>query len=642
SQPTYDASPESDHCVRLRLDGLEAGTTYYYRFTAADARSHTGRFRTAAAPDADVPVRFAVLSCQDYVGRYYNPLLRLLDDEHDDLDFVLHLGDYVYETTGDPGFMMAGGERAVRFEDEAGAISLGDGTFFAARSVSNYRDLYKTFRTDELLQRLHERFAFVVTWDDHEFSDDSHGATATYSDGLLDETDVERKQNAEQAYFEYMPVARMGEATGALTASGLFPDNRLYRDFRFGQNLSLAVTDYRSFRADHPTPEDAFPGAVVLDQAEVMATLSRLVDDGDLEGDAAEAFERGGFRAYVDLDASPDLARAVALLLEPAYAAEGVPADRASMLAARYGQGLADAAVVRQLIEDNRASLPSDLEALVAPDPEDTSLPRGLPYLLLGKSGLVGQLGARYLVVQRTYELVQAHRHRVLGQPAVVFGEAQEAWLRSSLAASDATWKMVGNSVNSTSLILDLEPFATMLPPELPGERMLLNVDHWDGFPEKRRQLMDEVYRPANAVLLGGDIHACLGTDFGADADNNRVIELTTPGVSSGSWSELLERTGNSVDAIRESGLLTPVLGALDLFQRSAFPELKLGRSSVQGAMVVGVDAAEMVVEWHLLPEGVANTRHYDAPEAIEGEWERLRQVVPKQDGKNGPLPGDE
>ena len=82
---TLTASPAHDHCVRVKVTGLSPGTNYFYRFVHEGTRSRTGRFRTAERADANIPVRFAVLSCQDYVGRYYNTLLRLLDGEHDDL-----------------------------------------------------------------------------------------------------------------------------------------------------------------------------------------------------------------------------------------------------------------------------------------------------------------------------------------------------------------------------------------------------------------------------------------------------------------------------------------------------------------------------------------------------------------------------
>src|SRR5262249_49569994 len=159
--------------------------------------SQTGRTKTAAAAGDDVPVRFAVASCQDFSGRYYNAwhYLTLLDE---DLDFVVFLGDYVYETTGDPTFQSMAAGRAVTFSAAASALTLGNpaSPYLAARSVSNYRDLYKTFRSDTFLQKAHERYPFVFVWDDHEYSDDCWGATSTYDDGKTDEKNVERRRNA--------------------------------------------------------------------------------------------------------------------------------------------------------------------------------------------------------------------------------------------------------------------------------------------------------------------------------------------------------------------------------------------------------------------------------------------------------------
>lgn len=646
-----EARPDHDHCLRVKVTGLDAGATYYYRFEAGGTLSHTGRFRTAPAADADGPVRFAVLSCQDRSGRYYNTLLRLLDETHDDLAFVVHVGDYVYETTGDPQFMMESEARNVplRAPDEAIALGEGEDVFYAAQSVGNYRDLYRAFRSDPILQRVHEKFAFVCTWDDHEFSDDCWQAAATYTDGVLDETNVERRVNSEQVYLEYMPVALDAEGDGVLERArdALFPNTELWRDFRFGRHLTLAVTDYRSNRPDHPTPESAFPGSVVLDQAQAMAALAQLEADGDLPDGvtAADAFMAGGFRTYVDLS-DPAYAlhqQALTALLTAGYVAEGCPMERAQALAATYSMESTqvDAEVLQGLIDDNRASLPSELQAAEDIDPTDPSLERGLPYLLLGKSGLTGQLGARYLTVQRTYELVQAWRTRVDGDADHddVLGPAQQAWLTETLSGSDTTWNVVANSVCNTSLVLDLEPFRGGLPPSLPPERFYLNVDQWDGFPERRRFLMENVYRPANAILLAGDIHAAYGTDFGVDGEGNRVIELTTSSVSSGTFRELLQNTGDAVPAIRDSGLLDPVLEALDGFLQSAFEPLKLARSNKNGVTVISVDGAELRADFHLLPEALVTESFYDRPEALAEQWEVSSWTVQKDGGgKNGPL----
>src|SRR5262249_4380721 len=197
SPPT--AAAATDHCVRAKTVGLTGATTYYSRFTGAGVTSKTGRFRTAPAATTDVQVRFAFLSCQDYTGRFYNTLVELLDASNDDLAFVAHLGDYIYETTGDPRFQEGSGRRVV-FSDTTGAIPLGSGpgAFFAAKSLSNYRECYKTFRSDPILQQVHEKFAFINIWDDHEFSDDCWQDVATYFAGVKDEKDTQRRRNAEQ------------------------------------------------------------------------------------------------------------------------------------------------------------------------------------------------------------------------------------------------------------------------------------------------------------------------------------------------------------------------------------------------------------------------------------------------------------
>src|SRR5258707_446184 len=77
-----------------------------------------------------------------------------LDQISPDLDFVIFLGDYIYETTGDPSFMSTMGTRTVELSDPGSALKLGssDAPYLAAQSVSNYRDLYKTVRSDPFLR----------------------------------------------------------------------------------------------------------------------------------------------------------------------------------------------------------------------------------------------------------------------------------------------------------------------------------------------------------------------------------------------------------------------------------------------------------------------------------------------------------
>ena len=264
---TSSINTDNDNCLKVKVTGLTSGTTYYYRFVIYNGdnpiqTSNTGRFKTAGATDNTAPVKFAFLSCQDYTGRYYNSLFSLLSAENDDMDFVLHLGDYIYETTGDPSFQNTEGRR-VEFSapEEALEITQDGSTFLAAQSLGNYRDIYKTYRSDEALQQLHEKFAFVSIWDDHEFSDDSWQDNGTYLGNETGEQDAIRKANAARAFFEFQPVDLDGSGS-ALTGSDLgngVADNStvsaeatsaVNRSLRFGKHVNLNLADYRTHRPD--------------------------------------------------------------------------------------------------------------------------------------------------------------------------------------------------------------------------------------------------------------------------------------------------------------------------------------------------------------------------------------------------------
>lgn len=78
---TVQASSASDFTVRVLVDQLSANTIYYYRFVAGADESRVGRTRTAPKADADVPVRFAWVSCQDYAANYYSAYRQLLNDD---------------------------------------------------------------------------------------------------------------------------------------------------------------------------------------------------------------------------------------------------------------------------------------------------------------------------------------------------------------------------------------------------------------------------------------------------------------------------------------------------------------------------------------------------------------------------------
>ena len=250
---TVDVDESKDWTVRFKLTGLTAYTTYYYRFVAEKVLSITGRTKTAPADDQDVAVRFAFASCQDYVGRYYHSW-RALAEQEDPVDFVLFLGDYIYETNGDPLFQQSTPDRLVNIPD---GIALDkDGKVKAAKTLRDYRGLYQQYRSDPNLQKVHALYPFITIWDDHEFANDCWQDHSTdFDEAKGDEKSPERRHAANQAWFEYQP-ADVTFSDSATPPSDL----KIYRTLRYGKHVELFLTDQRSYRSDHTIPEGAYGG----------------------------------------------------------------------------------------------------------------------------------------------------------------------------------------------------------------------------------------------------------------------------------------------------------------------------------------------------------------------------------------------
>jgi len=278
------AAPDSDFTVRLIVHELEPDTRYYYRFvTGSDSADIIGRTRTAPHPDADRQVNLAFASCQSYEGGYYHAYRELINrdneaDESEKIDFVLHLGDYIYETLGYgtarklPAFPSGGGQL-----DE----SVDWARSFAV-TLDDYRHLYKHYLMDPDLKEARARWPFVITWDDHEFTDDSWQGMATYT--TPDTPSQTRKLAANRAWFEYIPAFLTGleEKTDREQHASDFSDAdvqdaelhsfdefgfsreennvkaieslTIYRSFRWGKHLDMIVPDTRSYRTRHPVP----------------------------------------------------------------------------------------------------------------------------------------------------------------------------------------------------------------------------------------------------------------------------------------------------------------------------------------------------------------------------------------------------
>ena len=244
------ALPLHDHTVRAKLTGLAPATRYYYRFRAGADLSPAGQARTApAAASTPAQMRFAWMTCQDWSINHWAAMGMLAAEE---LDFIVHLGDYVYETVG-ADFQTG------RAEPAHGRINLPDGVSLAgggryANTLADYRTLYRTYRGDARLQALHAKCPMIVIWDDHEFSDDCWQDHQTYDNANQQQTS--RRRNATQAWAEYMPVD-WGDVSFDLNKAG-YDNIRIYRDFRFGTLMHLVMTDQRLYRDDHVVNEAAY------------------------------------------------------------------------------------------------------------------------------------------------------------------------------------------------------------------------------------------------------------------------------------------------------------------------------------------------------------------------------------------------
>jgi alkaline phosphatase D len=230
------ASPELAHSVHVEAGGLEAGRDYWYQFSAGGEESGIGHTRTApAAGSAPAQFRFAFASCQHYETGYYTAYE---DMASDDLDAVIHLGDYIYEGGATEG--------RVRRHNSAEIVSLDD-----------YRNRYALYKTDPLLRGVHARFPWIVTWDDHEVDNNYAGEVA--EDTQTRDRFLERRANAYQAYYEHMPLRR-----GSLPRGSKL---QLYRALRFGTLAEFTVLDTRQYRTDQPCGDGNKPQcAAALDE----------------------------------------------------------------------------------------------------------------------------------------------------------------------------------------------------------------------------------------------------------------------------------------------------------------------------------------------------------------------------------------
>lgn len=217
------AGPEFGHSVHADVSGLEPDRWYHYRFRVGDRTSPVGRTRTTPADDADVAeLRLAFASCQQRGDGHWTAYDHLAADE---VDLVLHLGDYVYEyPNADPG---PGREDLVVPLDRQ------------PQTLAEYRLVYGAYKRDPRLRDAHAAAPWIVTWDDHEV--DNNYAADVPEDDATPEAFAARRAAAYQAFWEHHPVRLDPPDDDGLA---------LHREIRYGSLLHLFVLDGRQHRTD--------------------------------------------------------------------------------------------------------------------------------------------------------------------------------------------------------------------------------------------------------------------------------------------------------------------------------------------------------------------------------------------------------
>ncbi|SMO58302.1 alkaline phosphatase D family protein [Melghirimyces algeriensis] len=210
------------HSVHVDVRNLKPGREYWYRFKAGSEISPAGRTKTAPPYGSRLSeLTFAFASCQHYEHGYYTAYRRMVEEN---LDFVIHLGDYIYEHAPKQYVASSGNVRTHQGGEP--------------KTLNEYRNRYAQYRSDADLKEAHATFPWIPVWDDHEV--DNNYANTTPEKGQSSSKFIRRRAAAYQAYYEHMPLRQSSLPHG--------PDMNLYRRFTFGNLAEFNMLDTRQYR----------------------------------------------------------------------------------------------------------------------------------------------------------------------------------------------------------------------------------------------------------------------------------------------------------------------------------------------------------------------------------------------------------
>jgi alkaline phosphatase D len=272
----FNTGPTRDYTVKVDVEGLEPGQPYYYWFRVGRTTSQAGATRTLPA-SGTADYRIAVVSCSNWPFGYFNAYREIAT--RNDVDAVLHTGDYFYEY-GRTGYGSASGKELGREHDpEHETVTLDD-----------YRRRHAQYKTDPDLQAAHAVAPWFCTWDDHETANNSHFSGAENHQPETEGDWTARKGAAVQAYLEWMPMRDPEPGR---------PRDAIWRKFDIGDLATIFLLETRLVaRGDDLTVDEIWLAADKDRQTVANGILAKVRDPmRTLMGGEQETWLAEGFKA---------------------------------------------------------------------------------------------------------------------------------------------------------------------------------------------------------------------------------------------------------------------------------------------------------------------------------------------------------
>lgn len=552
------ADPGWDYTVRHKVTGLSSATTYYYRFLTGKTVSAGGRTKTA--PAAGTPLsqlKFAYITCQDWSVNHWGAFDEIAKL---DLDFVMHVGDYIYETVG-AGFQTGNNETRHPPLTLPNGTKRADGAIYAT-TLADYRYLYKSYRADPRIQAVHANFPVISIWDDHEFSDDCWQDRQVYYPGDDSAPSTPRRRSANQAWFEYTPAD-----VSIDLANPSFQNIQIYRSFAFGNLATLVMTDQRLYRSDHIIPETAAPNTGLANLGSRYFVPKTTL----AQAEAAKMASTGGNLLNVSI----------------------LGAAQRSW----WQQQMQSAATTWKLWGNEVSLLRMGVDGTMA---VASLLEQGLSSALAQGFGLnLGAAQQQQLTGALYQDLLAADTSGAT--PVLSYANTQPLLAGFS-----------GGAISAGVFAAAVKPSLDgNLPPSMLLAQYILNADQWDGYNAERKTLMAflKSNNIGNVVGITGDIHAFFAgpvmDDFDAASPTPVMVDLVTAGISSNSFFSYFKNVVDTVPAFAKAAPLIyqtvngQTVNTFNSTLKTFNPWLKYADTDAQGYAVVTLTPGKLSCTFH-------------------------------------------